>query len=440
MLIHSDHFLKYVILSSFLLVSITHFPIRAEKESVLFESLTVKNGLPQMSVLDIAQDFQGYMWLATRDGLARYDGYMFDVFRNDETDTLSISNNYVVAIQEDKNKNLWVGTLYGLNRYNPDTETFTRFYHSQTDGSSLSSNEIRKIYVDEDNNVWIGTTNGLNLYLPKENKFLRYCVNPGADHRVSAILRVGDTLLIGTDSGLYTLSRRTNEIHPLSIGAFEELSVKALYKGKDIYIGTFNQGLLVLDKNLKLKKQYLNNSSTDNSLSNNSIRCITADKLGQLLIGTFNGLNIFDPETEKFRSFKQQENNTGGLSHFSIHSICCDSTNTIWIGTWAGGVNYCNLVNNNIFQFHSPVYDGKRLLGIVGPLVKDAKGIWIGMEGGGLLYYDNTADKYERYIPDKSNASNFRSNIVTSLHKKGNILFVGTNNGIIYRFDIRNKH
>ena len=439
MLIHHCGLLKYLILFFLFITNISF--TQANKENVLFESLTVKDGLPQMSVLDITQDTQGYIWMATRDGLARYDGYSFDIFRNDENDTLSISNNYVVSVQEDKNKNLWIGTLYGLNRYNANTETFTRFYHSPINDNTLSSNEIRKIYIDDDNNVWIGTTNGLNLYLPKENKFLRYCVNPDIDHRVSAILRIGQTILTGTDSGLYTLSLQTNKIKQLSIGNFKELSVKALYKGKneDIYIGTFNQGLLIIDKNFKLKEQHLNTPLKDNSLSNNSIRCITANKHGQLLIGTFNGLNIFDPETGNFRSFKQQADNLSGLSHFSIHSVCCDSANTIWIGTWAGGVNYCNLDNNNIFQLHSPVYNGKRLLGIVGPLVKDANGIWVGMEGGGLLYYENSTDKYERYIPYKSNASNFRSNIVTSLHKKGHLLYVGTNNGILYQFDTRNR-
>ena len=119
MLIHHCGLLKYLILFFLFITNISF--TQANKENVLFESLTVKDGLPQMSVLDITQDTQGYIWMATRDGLARYDGYSFDIFRNDENDTLSISNNYVVSVQEDKDKNLWIGTLYGLNRYNANT-------------------------------------------------------------------------------------------------------------------------------------------------------------------------------------------------------------------------------------------------------------------------------------------------------------------------------
>ena len=106
MLIHHCGLLKYLILFFLFITNISF--TQANKENVLFESLTVKDGLPQMSVLDITQDTQGYIWMATRDGLARYDGYSFDIFRNDENDTLSISNNSVVSLQEDKDKNLWI--------------------------------------------------------------------------------------------------------------------------------------------------------------------------------------------------------------------------------------------------------------------------------------------------------------------------------------------
>lgn len=117
-------------------------------ENVSFESLTTRQGLPQMSVLDIIQDDQGYIWFATRDGMARYDGYSIDVFQNRANDSLSLSNNYVISVGKDKKGALWIGTLYGLNRYSSATEEFEQFYAKEDDKQSLSSSIIRRVYID----------------------------------------------------------------------------------------------------------------------------------------------------------------------------------------------------------------------------------------------------------------------------------------------------
>ena len=412
-------------------------------ENVSFESLTTRQGLPQMSVLDIIQDDQGYIWFATRDGMARYDGYSIDVFQNRTNDSLSLSNNYVISLGKDKEGALWIGTLYGLNRYSPTTEEFEQFYAKEGDEHSLSSSIIRRVYVDSKGKVWICTDNGLNLFDSDYQNFIHYSPDTTKNFRINTIidLDTDNNYLVGTDNELLLFNSSQNEFFPLPDKQIIS-GIKILYKGTDgsIYIGTSENGLFVLDRQLAIKAHYINQAHNLNSISNNSVRCITEDHVGNILVGTFNGINIFNPQKKTFTAYQQKSDNQNGLSHFSIHSTYCDKDNTIWLGTWAGGVNYFNLQNNNFFQFYTPTFEGKRLLGIVGPLVNDVNGIWIGLEGGGLLHYDILKREYVRYnINNKEGDFDFRSNIVTCLYNNGSILYIGTNSGKLSLFDIHQK-
>lgn len=414
-------------------------------ENVSFESLTTRQGLPQMSVLDIIQDDQGYIWFATRDGVARHDGYTIDVFQNRANDSLSLSNNYVISLGKDKEGALWIGTLYGLNRYSPHTEEFEQFYARENDARSLSSSIIRKVYVDSKGEVWICTDSGLNRFDSATRNFIRYSPEPDKNLRINTIidLEKEHNYLIGTDNELLLFNSDKNTFSSFLSGTHIISGIKSLYKGKDgaVYIGTSENGLFVLDEQLEIKAHYTNQSPANNNcLSNNSIRCITEDLDGNILIGTFNGINIFNPLKREFTVYQQKSDSQNGLSHFSIHSAYCDKDNTIWLGTWAGGVNYFNLRNNNFFQFHTPTFEGKRLLGIVGPLANDNNGIWIGLEGGGLLHYDLRKKEYVRYTMNTGEeSSDFRSNIVTCLYNNGSILYIGTNSGKLSLFDIHRK-
>ena len=412
-------------------------------ENVSFESLTTRQGLPQMSVLDIIQDDQGYIWFATRDGMARYDGYSIDVFQNRTNDSLSLSNNYVISLGKDKEGALWIGTLYGLNRYSPKTEEFEQFYAKEGDEHSLSSSIIRRVYVDSKGKVWICTDNGLNLFDSDYQNFIHYSPDTTKNFRINTIidLDTDNNYLVGTDNELLLFNSSQNEFFPLPDKQIIS-GIKILYKGTDgsIYIGTSENGLFVLDRQLAIKAHYISQAHNLNSISNNSVRCITEDHDGNILVGTFNGINIFNPQKKTFTAYQQKSDNQNGLSHFSIHSAYCDKDNTIWLGTWAGGVNYFNLQNNNFFQFYTPTFEGKRLLGIVGPLANDVNGIWIGLEGGGLLHYDIMKREYVRYnINNKEGDFDFRSNIVTCLCNNGSILYIGTNSGKLSLFDIHQK-
>lgn len=125
-----------------------------------FDHLSVTDGLSQMSVVSVVQDADGYLWFGTRDGLNRYDGYDFRIFRHELHDTTSISDSYIRCMANDRDGRLWVGTTNGLNRYDPRTERFARYYIDR-ERHTGNINEINAICADPAGGVWLGTYEGL---------------------------------------------------------------------------------------------------------------------------------------------------------------------------------------------------------------------------------------------------------------------------------------
>ena len=138
---------------------------------VQFEHLSIEDGLSQNAGLAIFQDSRGYLWIGTQDGLNRYDGYTFKIFKHDPDDPNSISHNSILAIAEDKDGSLWIGTWGGgLNRYDPSTEKFTRYLNDPNDPSSLSDGTITSIKQDSKGSLWVATLGGLGSIQPRNKR------------------------------------------------------------------------------------------------------------------------------------------------------------------------------------------------------------------------------------------------------------------------------
>ncbi len=127
---------------------------------VKYKNITVSDGLSQGLVLCIIQDYRGYMWFGTKDGLNRYDGYNFTVYKHNTNDSTSISNNYISALFEDSKNRLWIGTDKGLNLYMPETDRFSKIQMKNDGVASLKSNAVRSISEDNEGAIWVGTENG----------------------------------------------------------------------------------------------------------------------------------------------------------------------------------------------------------------------------------------------------------------------------------------
>ena len=139
--------------------------------SLRFGRLNTDKGLSNATVYCSYMDSQGYLWFGSEDGLNKYDGYTFDIYKSIPSDSASLSNNIIRCIFEDSKNNLYVGTDNGLNQYNRVNGTFTRFMHDAKNKNSISNNLIYAMCEDHAGTVWIGTSAGLNAYNAATGKF-----------------------------------------------------------------------------------------------------------------------------------------------------------------------------------------------------------------------------------------------------------------------------
>ena len=152
-----------------------------------FDRLTAEDGLPNDQVWDVVQDNDGFMWFATVDGLSRYDGNSFKVFRHDVSNPSSLSQSYTLDLLLDHNGALWVGTWdSGLNQYSRETERFIRYRHDPDNPQSLSNNSVRSIYEDRAGTIWVGTLGGLNKLDLESGQFAHYRHNPDDPHSLKS--------------------------------------------------------------------------------------------------------------------------------------------------------------------------------------------------------------------------------------------------------------
>jgi signal transduction histidine kinase/DNA-binding response OmpR family regulator/ligand-binding sensor domain-containing protein len=430
--------LRFAVLINFILFSINFYAVITieQYQNIQYRTLTSKNGLSQMTVLDVIQDSQGYLWFATRDGINRFDGNQIVGFKNQVGDENSISSNYTTSFAIDQKNNLWIGTHYGVNYYNTEKEVFEKLFYQEEDRKS-SYNRIRKVIVDSKNEVWLATKGGL-LTLNDQSRKLKKCSD--ATFPLQSVCEFEGKLLLAHETeGLFLYDPSTKVCKQFFIKGIDgKIAIRSIFysKHKEVYLGTDGLGLIILDQNLILKKHFLNEANNLFSLSNNSIRSITEDHSGNIIIGTFDGISFYSPEKDYFVRVKSQSSDESErFSHFSFHSVYIDRNGTLWGGTWAGGVNYGNPNwEGNSFKVLNP-YPKKRHLGIIGPLITEKNGIWIGIEGSGFVFYDLHKKSYKYYTLPDVNGGNFRTNIVTAFCKDASTLFVGTNNGLIAIFD-----
>lgn len=427
---------KIILISLFFLSS-----SYSQNRTVSFNQISVKNGLSQNGVMVIFKDSRGYMWFGTRDGLNKYDGINFNIYRNDYLDPHSISNNFITAIEEDQEGKLWIGTNNGLNCYNPETNKFEVFKNEESNESSLSSNSILSILNDSDGSLWVGTENGLNLLVDHSNKMFKhfYHIEPNtnslSDSHIHSLFEDSkNQLWIGTRyGGLNRKVKNTNAFirfshDPNNASSIAGNYVTTITEGPDkkIWIGTGESGISILNADEKFTHQsFIHNNS--NSLSNNMIRKIEFDEYDNLWIATYDGLNYYNPKTDEFDVYKHSPINSNSISNNSIRSLLLDDNGFVWAGTYFGGINILNPITKQFKHFNSNVLNKKSLShNVVGSLVEDNFGnVWIGTEGGGLNFFDFKNQSFSSMHEFYGNKLDFRT-VKSLLIDQHDNLWIGT--------------
>jgi ligand-binding sensor domain-containing protein len=455
----------------------------SQQNIVQFEHINLEDGLSQGSVYCSLQDQKGFLWFGTQDGLNKYDGYQFTVYRHNKYDSSSLSDNCINAMHEDSNGYLWIGTLSGgLNRFDRHTnsfksfqvskqdqesissnsvscifqdhsgklwvgtdnglnrmdgERFTKFMHDQSNSFGISGNSITCIFEDSQKILWFGTTQGLNRYDPVTQSFRRILLYPEADQNKSNYITSvyedkNRNLFVGTnEAGLFQSTLPNTGIVP----SFKQIIFPGIHRNEvssllsdadgNIWIGYQEEGLIrwnaVSGEHIYIRT----NPAQPTSLSNDRVSSLFFDKFGNLWVGTLNGINKVNLSNQKFASYQNKPGLPGDIRN-SIFAITKDAMGNIWTGT-RGGLFLLNRKRELVEYRHQPESPGRREDAIRSIYIDKNDRLWIGTEKGTLEVVDPTTKTFQATAIDPQ----WRENPIYVIRQDlNNILWLGTSEGL----------
>lgn len=407
-----------------------------------FKHLSTANGLSNNSIIAIEQDALGQIWFGTRNGLNKYDGNDFVVFRNNPKDPKSISNADILSILEDKKGNIWVGTYNGLNRYDPKSNRFKRFYQGDIDKNRLVNAVVICSQEMPNDDIWFGTGNGISIYSYKTRRFVSTFYGNNKRGNLNHInvqrifLDTKNEVWVGSNKGLSKLeSRKKNKFVFKNFEWTDKeitLFVQDILEIEDgiLAIATKNKGLLFFDT---VKEKFID-TPYSKDFDNTDVRVLKMDDEANLWIGTTNGVFIIKP-TMEVTHLQENRSEYSGISQNFIKSIFKDNSGSMWLGTYSGGANIWNKSNENFIHIkNNDVFNN-----VVNAVVKDEKSnIYFATEGGviNLLKKDGSVSNILK-VPNNKGKLSYP--IQTMLYTKPDLLWVGVLNHGVFVYDLKTK-
>lgn len=327
----------------------------AQEPQIQFERLEGAASFSSVGIDAIVQDAQGFMWFGSLgDGLARYDGYEFRVFRHEQSNPYSLSNNEVNHINIAPDGKMWVATSEGLNEFDASTETFTRFLHDPANGESISSSHIDTSLVEADGTLWVGSENGLDRRKPGETGFQHYSLTPA---------KTDDEAFGGIGPGrVFTMY---------------------LDGGNTLWLGTLGGGLLRLDRESESFTRFRHDPNDPTSLTNDNIRDIYEDRAGTFWLATDRGISRMDRSSGTFRNYLPDDNDPQSLRANHIGPLLEDGLGNFWVTSDKLGVSLFDRAAETFSHyFHDPADPRSLIAGRVWSIFEDRSGVvWLGTDG-----------------------------------------------------------
>ncbi|MPQ44229.1 sensor histidine kinase [Clostridium tarantellae] len=407
----------------------TNINNRFENKKINFNKVTILDGMSQSSAQHIFQDSKGYMWIGTSDGLNRYNGHDFNIYSYKRNNDNTISSNNIKAIVEDKENNLWISTSNGLNRISLSNNNIKRYIAKREEGH-ISSNLIEELLVDSKGRLWICTRDGLNLYNKETDSFKRigYEDEILSDQWTHVLEEdIYGRIWIGTKNGLNMYNEQTGEI--VKKFNLSDDNICSLYADESkLWIGTVNGGVNIMNLNDFTVKVYKGEEGKENSLPSNHVTSMLKDDLGNIWIGTSDGLAKYCEEKDGFIVYKAEAHDEFSLIDNDIYNLYKDKSGTIWVGTYKG-ISLFNPHSPFINYTHNPNNENSISSNAISGIYEDNEGLlWIGTKDKGVNIVDSQNNKTIRI--NTSNKNTISSNNIRDIIGIDNEIWIATNNGL----------
>ena len=396
------------------------------------------------------------------------DELTFIRYKNNPANRYSLNDDKITTLFEDQNSNIWIGTYNGgLNKLpanekslSPENTRFVHYTADENNQNNIGSNSIMAILEDKQNCLWLGTFGGgLTKFNLGKNLFTHFKHEPlnenslAGNDVISLYEDASGIIWAGTHLGEGITKLEMSKVkfgqiknEPANKNSLSDDVVWAIYKDefKNLWIGTYRGGLNQYDVKDNKFYHYLHDPSDPFSISDNHIRAITKDKYGNFWIGTYSrGLDKFNPKSRRFISYKHNPLDSTSIGANQVQDIYIDSSSNVWLATFTGGLNKFNLVNsnNNKIEFehfkNNPSDPHSLSDDRVYTIFEDRQGtLWIGTFGGGLNKFNKKTKNFTHYMNVPSDNSSLSDNRILSIYEDSDRNFwVGTYGGGLNRLD-----
>ncbi len=419
-----------------------------------FRPIGKEHGLSQSRVNAILQDSEGFIWIGTDDGLNRYNGKDFTIYKNDPRHETSLSDNWINCLLEEPGAGLWIGTIEGgLNFYDKYRGTFRAYRDEPQDAENPVHDKVYALVRRDAQSLWVGTHKGLHLFDTRAGEYISYPVltdsssMPPQDQVRALLLDREGILWIGTfRSGLYSYNQATGRFTAHTErdakGAYRFSGthrIRSLYQdsGAAIWVGYESAGLSRLDRRTGIFTHYLSGIGEPQRLPHGRVTGFLEDRFGQLWVGTGGGLCVYNSVQDNF-SVIRADHNPYSLRDNQIRVLFEDRAHSLWLGTEMQGVAVFHRSSGRFNHVVLPSHKGNpdRISEPVVAFAEDPQQqIWIGTQSSGIVVYDRRTGAFTAY-PQEINRTHDQ---ILCLYASGNKMWFGTRGGGFNFYDFETR-
>lgn len=399
-----------------------------ETEQLIFSHLSVNDGLPHTTIVDLVQDNQGVLWIATKGGLAKYDSYDVTNYHHNYKNQQSVSSDFINSLYKDSRGRLWICTDKGLSLYLSGKDFFKNFAYNQL--------AIHRVVELDPMHLLVNAGHELVVFNMSDFKFRKIGVASLPLRRVSVLFKHADEVLVGCSNGVYCYDIQKNKVRKLPIPQLRGKQIQCLFRSSDphLYIGTEGAGLFVYNF---VTHQVKNLTTLNSKLSSDFVRAISANEDGDLWVGTILGLNVLKKNGEVM-PLSCDNKNLRNEKQPSVRCIWKDTQGGIWVGTYYNGAYYYNPRKNYFVNMQKIPGVNSLSNNIVGCISEDYEhNFWIGTNGG-LHRYNPATEHYELF----TTVNGLRSNDIKALYvdPARKLLYIGSQLGGLSIMNLVTQH